>query len=47
MRIERRTGRGCDSPRLHQKEIFMTFSEILLGDQDEEPSSKKSIGGDV
>jgi len=45
IRIEYRTGRGCDTRRLHQKEIGM--KEMISGDSDEESSSKKNIGGDV
>jgi len=37
--IERHTGRGCDTPRLHQKEI--SVEKILLGGQDEEPLSTR------
>ncbi len=33
MRIENRTGRGCDTPRLHQKEIVMKTE--ISGDSDE------------
>ena len=39
MRIERRTGHGCNSHRLHQKEI--SVEQILMGGQDEEPSSTR------
>jgi hypothetical protein len=42
IRIENRTGRGCDTPRLHQKEIVMVIE--MPGDSDEEPSCKKNIG---
>ena len=45
IRIENRTGRGCNTPRLHQKEIIMVME--LSGDSDEESSCKKNIGGDV
>jgi len=45
IRIENRTGRGCNTPRLHQKEIGM--KEMISGDSDEESSCKKNIGGDV
>ncbi len=45
IRIENRTGRGCDTPRLHQKEIVMKTE--ISGDSDEESSSKKNIGIDV
>ena len=37
--IERHTGRGCNTPRLHQKEIIV--EQVLMGGQDEEPSSTK------
>ena len=46
-RVESRTGRGCNSHRLHQKEILMVHKKFMLGDSDEEPSSKKNIGGNV
>ncbi len=39
MRIESRTGRGCDTPRLHQKEI--SVEQILIGGCDEEPLSTR------
>ncbi len=39
MRIESRTGRGCDTLRLHQKEI--SVEQILLGVCDEEPLSTR------
>ena len=39
MRIERRTGHGCNSHRLHQKEI--SVEQILIGGQDEEPLSTR------
>ena len=39
IRIEDCTGRGCNSLRLHQKEIRM--DNYLLGDQDEEPFSTR------
>ena len=45
IRIEYRTGRGCDTPRLHQKEIGM--EEMISGDSDEESSCKKDIGGGI
>ena len=45
MWIESRTGRGCNPPRLHQKEI--SVEQMISGDSDEESSSKKNIGGDV
>jgi len=38
--IEIRTGRGCNTPRLHQKEIVV--DKFILGGQDEEPSSTRS-----
>jgi len=38
--IESRTGRGCDTPRLHQKEI--SVEQILIEGQDEEPSSTRA-----
>jgi len=39
MRIERRTGRGCNSLRLHQKEI--NVGKELQGHDDEEPPSPR------
>ena len=45
IRIEYWTGRGCNSLRLHQKEIGM--EDMISGDSDEESSCKKNIGGDV
>ena len=45
IRIENCTGPGGSTPRLHQKEIGV--KEEILGDSDEEPSSKKNIGGNV
>ena len=36
--IKIRTGRGCNTHRLHQKEIAVIVLESL-GDQDEDPSS--------
>ena len=39
MRIERRTGQGCNSLRLHQKEI--SVEQILIGECDEEPLSTR------
>ena len=39
IRIERRTGHGCNSHRLHQKEIKVEVE--FLGDQDEEPPSTR------
>ena len=45
IRIENCTGRGGSTRRLHQKEIGMVIE--ILGDSDEEPSSKKNIGGNV
>ena len=39
MRIERRTGRGCNSLRLHQKEIMM--ENELQGQDDEDPLSPR------
>ena len=42
MRIESRTGRGCDALRLHHKEIDMV-DIILLGESDDpDPCSKES-----
>ena len=38
IRIERRTGHGCNSRRLHQKEIKMPFKNVL-GDYDDDESS--------
>ena len=35
--FERCTGRGCDTPRLHQKEMEMIdMPGIILGDSDDE-----------
>ena len=45
IQIENCTGRGGSTRRLHQKEIDMVIE--MLGDSDEEPSSKKNIGGNV
>ena len=50
MRIESRAGRGCDTPRLHQKEISVVIlyllgetAEPLLGESDDpDPSSQES-----
>ena len=40
MRIEKRTGRGCNSPHLHQKEI--NVEKVLLeGQDDEDPLSPR------
>ncbi len=39
MRIERRTGRGCDSLRLHQKEI--SVEKELEGQDNEDPLSPR------
>ena len=39
MWIERQTGRECNSPRLHQKEIGV--EQILIGEQDEDPLSTR------
>ena len=39
MRIEKRTGRGCNSLRLHQKEIMM--EKELQGHEDEDPLSPR------
>jgi len=39
MRIERRTGRGCNSLRLHQKEIIV--EKELQGYDNEEPPSPR------
>ena len=47
IRIENWTGQGGSTPRLHQKEIDMIIPVEKLGDSDEEPSSKKSFGGNV
>ena len=47
IRIENWTGPGGSTPRLHQKEIGMIILVEILGDSDEEPSSKKSFGGNV
>jgi hypothetical protein len=45
IRIENCTGRGGSTRRLHQKEIVVVIE--MLGVSDEEPSSKKNIGGNV
>ena len=45
IRIDSWTGRGGSTHRLHQKETNMV--ESMIGDSDEEPSSKKNIGGNV
>ena len=47
IRIENWTGLGGSTRRLHQKEIGMIIPVEILGDSDEEPSSKKSFGGNV
>ena len=39
MRIEKRTGRGCNSLRLHQKEI--NVEKELEGQDNEEPPSPR------
>ena len=39
IRIERRTGHGCNSHRLHQKET--SEKKILIGGCDEEPLSTR------
>ena len=40
IRFEDWTGLGCDTPRLHQKEIIV--EQIMVGDQDEELPSTRS-----
>ena len=47
--FERCTGRGCDTPRLHQKEIRMIDMPVtILGNSDdEEPHSTKGYKVDA
>ena len=40
IRIEKRTGRGCNTLRLHQKEISVE-KELLEGQDNEEPLSTR------
>ena len=47
MRIERRTGLGGSTQRLHQKEIDMIKDITMEGQDDEEPFSTKNSKVDV